>query len=134
MIAKIERVAAHNNGAKAAPYVSVFFIDDEGRRMHAVVFPAPGQLAVVSIDDPTERHRGDGYEADLRAAIGEVALDAEWKWPARLRCLVANVAALLDVVRRERDSAPAGFMRAQLRHLSRSVEDVQRGLERVDGQ
>lgn len=90
IIASVQRVAAHHNGAAAAPYVSVFFVDDEGRRMHAVVFHEAGQLAVVSIDDPTERHRADQYEADLRAAIGEIALDVEWSLPGRLRTLARN--------------------------------------------
>ena len=80
-IRRVLQVEYHRNGVGGEGFHAVLFDDCEGHRLLALVFPAPGHVAVIEpqraaagilgLGDNT--WRGDYFEPELRRAIDETA-------------------------------------------------------------
>lgn len=72
---KVLEIQYHRNGVSGNGFHAVRF-EFEGKNMLAMVFPEPGNVGVLCIDDlPTagigrgNRYRGDAFEPELRSEI-----------------------------------------------------------------
>ena len=80
---KIKKIAGHRNGCCGNYFYVVLFTIKHGRKnrnMVATVFPEPGSVAVLDVDETKAGNvefgmgnswRGDTYEKELRQAISD---------------------------------------------------------------
>jgi hypothetical protein len=93
----------HRNGISGEPFNVVLFRDnDMEANMVAIVFEAPGYVAVLDADQTAAGNvafasnswRGDWYAGDLREAIKKWEADEEAKFPEKVEAFAAKMEAL----------------------------------------